>query len=71
MKKSQDVKGKNKKEKMQEHLDKPGIKTKILLMVQNFDIAWKSYVSLKLFMMLSSVAVTCQKGRSRVSKCFM
>ena len=46
--------------------------TKILLMVQNFTIALeKSCLSDNLFVTLSSVAVSRQKGRSRVSKCFM
>ena len=41
-------------------------------MVQNFNIALKkSCLSRKLFVTLSSVAISRQKGRSRVSKCFM
>ena len=41
-------------------------------MVQNFNIALKKAVSaIKLFVTLSSVAVSRQKGRSRVNKCVM
>ena len=46
---------------------------KILLVVQNFNIALKKAVlSHKLFVTLSSVAaISRQKGRSRASKCFV
>ena len=43
---------------------------KILLVVQNFNIALKRAVR-AVFVTLSSVAISRQKARSRVSKCFM
>ena len=47
-------------------------KTIVVLVVQNFNTALKkSCLSHKLFIMFSSVAVSRQKVRSRVNKCFM